>query len=144
MTSVRLMKASKLTPQKAVSPGHKSFVSEAALLKNAPKASVSCFYHCPHHQSTWGPSSLVLSKMTNMSHLIHSLFSRGELRCSKLLSQSFSFLYLCCCIWEGKQGETPLMQRGKKDKLFVMVSSFCEGYSRASAWLVIGSGNKRS
>lgn len=78
MTSVRLMSASKLTPPKAVLHCHKSFVSKAALLKNAPKHSLSCFYHCPHHQSTWGPSSLVLSKMTNMSHLIHSLFPSQE------------------------------------------------------------------
>lgn len=74
MTSVSLMSASKLTPPKAVLPGHKSFVSKAALLKNAPKSSLSCFYHCTHHQSTWGPSSLILNRMANMSHLIHSLF----------------------------------------------------------------------
>lgn len=43
-----------------------------------------------------------------------------------------------------KVKETPLMQRGKKDKLLVMASGFCEGYPRASAWLVFGSGMNRS
>lgn len=146
MTSVRLMSASKLTPPKAVLHCHKSFVSKAARLKNAPKHSLSCFYHCPHPQSTWGPSSLVLSKMTNMSHLIHSFFPSQE----NLGTVNCFHRALVSCISAavprrgGKVKETPLKQRGKEDKLFVMASGFCEDYSRASAWLVFGSGKKRS
>lgn len=55
ITSVRVTLASKESLQKAVLADHIS-VCKSAHLRNAPKSSLSCFYHCPHHQSTWGPS----------------------------------------------------------------------------------------
>lgn len=85
--------------------------------------------------------------MTNMSHLVHSLFCSLKENLGTVNCFHRAFVSSVCAAVPGrgsKVKETPLKHRGIKDKLFVMASDVCEGYSRASAWLVFGSGMKRS
>lgn len=85
--------------------------------------------------------------MTNMSHLVHSLFPSQEENLGTVNCFHRALVSSVCAAVPrrgSKVNEISLMQRGKKDKLFVMASGVCEGYSTASAWLVFGSGTKRS
>lgn len=85
MTSVTPMSASKLTPQKAVLSGHKSFVSKAAMLKNAPKmlSFSELFLSLPSSPDNLRAfKSCIKQDDKHVTSDSFSLSSRGELRYS--------------------------------------------------------------